>query len=74
MKYGTADYIENSVHDSNMLPYQIWNYNKIDEQTNLVFIFVESAVGTNDFELIHSNLRGEIYNQNWKDVVIKTKF
>ena len=74
LKYGTADYIENSVHDSNMLPYQIWNYNKIDEQTNLVFIFVESAVGTNDFELIHSNLRGEIYNQNWKDVVIKTKF
>jgi len=74
LKYGTADYIENSVHDSNMLPYQIWNYNKIDEQTNLVFIFAETSVGTNDFELIHSNLRGEIYNPNWKNVVIKTKF
>ena len=74
LKYGTADYIENSVHDSNMLPYQIWNYNKIDEQTNLVFIFAETAVGTNDFKLIHSNLRGEIHNPNWKNVVIKTKF
>ena len=74
LKYGTADYIENSVHDSNMLPYQIWNYNKIDEQTNLVFIFAETSVGTNDYELIHSNLRGETYNPNWKNVVIKTKF
>ena len=74
LKYGTADYIENSVHDSNMLPYQIWNFNKIDEQTNLVFIFAETAIGTNDFELIHSNVRGELYNQNWKDVVIKTKY
>ena len=74
LKYGTADYIENSVHDSNMLPYQIWSYNKIDEQTNLVFIFAETSVGTNDYELIHSNLRGEIYNPNWKNVVNKTKF
>ena len=57
-----------------MLPYQIWNYNKIDEQTNLIFIFAETSVGTNDYELIHSNLRGEIYNPNWKNVVIKTKF
>ena len=74
LKYGTADYIENSVHDSNMLPYQIWNFNKIDDQTNRLFIFAETAVGTNDYELIHSNVRGELYNQNWKDVVIKTKF
>jgi len=69
LKYGAADYIENSVHDSNMLPYQIWNFNKIDEQTNCIFIFAEIAIGTNDFELIHSNVRGEIYNPNWKNIV-----
>ena len=74
LKYGAADYIENSVHDSNMLPYQIWNFNKIEEQTNCIFIFVETALGTNDYELIHSNVRGEIYNPNWKSVVTKTKF
>ena len=74
LKYGTADYIENSIHDSNILPYQIWNFNKIEEQTNCVFIFVETALGTNDYELIHSNVRGEIYNPNWKSFVIKTKF
>ena len=74
LKYGIADYIDNSVHEGNMLPYQIWNYNKIDQQTNRTFIFAETAVGTNDFELIHSNVRGEIYNQNWKNIVIKTKF
>ena len=74
LKYGSAEYIESSVHDSNMLPYQIWNFNKIEEQTNCVFIFVETALGTNDFELVHSNVRGEIYNPNWKNVVNKTKF
>ena len=74
LKYGTADDIENSDHDSNTLPYQIWTYYKINQQTNRVFIFVETAIGTNEFELIHSNVQGELYNQNWKDVVIKTKY
>ena len=74
LKYGTADDIENSVRESNMLPYQIWTYYKINQQTNRVFIFVETAVGTNEYELIHSNAQGELYNQNWRNVVFKNKF
>lgn len=74
LKYGTADYIENSVHENHMLPYQIWSFNKIGTQTNRLFIFAETAMGTNDYELIHSTVQGELYNENWKDIVYRTKY
>jgi len=73
LKHGTADYIENSVHENHTLPYQIWTYNKLGDETNRLFIFAESAVGTNDYELIHSTARGELYNENWKNIVYRTK-
>ena len=71
LKYGTANYIENSVHENHMLPYQIWTFTKIGTQTNRLFIFAETAMGTNDYELIHSTVQGELYNENWKDIVYR---
>jgi len=74
LKYGTANYIENSVHENHMLPYQIWSFTKIGTQTNRLFIFAETAMGTNDYELIHSTVQGELYNENWKDIVYRVKY
>jgi len=73
LKYGTANYIENSVHENHMLPYQIWHFTKLGSQTNRLFIFAETALGTNDYELIHSTMQGELYNENWKDIVYRIK-
>lgn len=73
LKHGTADYIENSVHENYTLPYQIWTYNKIENQSNRIFIFAETALGTNDYELIHSTARGEINNQNWKNWIYRER-
>ena len=56
-----------------MLPYQIWHFTKLGSQTNRLFIFAETALGTNDYELIHSTMQGELYNENWKDIVYRIK-
>jgi len=74
LKHGTANYIENSVHENHMLPYQIWHFTKLGTQTNRLFIFAETAMGTNDYKLIHSTAQGELYNNNWKDIVYRIKY
>ena len=73
LKYGNPNYIENSVHENYTLPYQTWTYYKLGTQTNKVFIFVENALGTNDYELIHSNARGEKHNENWKNWIYRER-
>ena len=73
LKYGPPNDIENSVYDKYTLPYQIWTYYKIDKQTNKIFVFVENALGTNDYELIHSTLQGEKYNKNWKNWIYRER-
>lgn len=73
LKYGAPDYIENSIYDNLSLPYQIWHYYKLNKQTNKIFIFAETALGTNEYQLIHSTAQGELYNENWKDIVYRTR-
>ncbi len=73
LKYGAPNDIENSVYDKYTLPFQIWTYYKIGKQTNKIFIFAENALGTNDFELIHSTVQGEKYNANWKNWIYRER-
>lgn len=73
LKYGSPNNIDNSVHENYTLPYQVWTYYKLGQQTNKIFIFVENALGTNDYELIHSTARGEIFNANWKNWIYRER-
>lgn len=70
LQYGSPDQIERSAWENRAYPYQIWQYYRLaDGQSNKIFIFAERAVGTNDYELIHSNAQGEIYNPKWRRVL-----
>jgi GWxTD domain-containing protein len=73
LKYGTPNDLENSVYDRYTLPYQIWTYYKVENQTNIIFVFVENALGTNDYELLHSTLRGEKNNKNWRNWIFRER-
>lgn len=46
----------------NALPYEIWNYFNI--QGGVIFVFVDRN-GFGDYTMVHSTLRGELYNTNW---------
>ena len=73
LKYGSANFIENSVHENYTLPYQIWQYNKLGKQSNRIFVFVETALGTNDYQLVHSTAIGELFNENWRSWIYRKR-
>lgn len=71
LKHGIPDFIEEVPSEANAFPYEIWHYYKLKDETNRIFVFVEMAIGTNDYELIHSNAIGEIHNENWQNIIYK---
>ena len=57
-----------TVPDAGSVPYQIWHYYTLDELNlrNRKFVFANIHIALNDYKLIHSNVPGEIQNENWQ--------
>ena len=85
IKYGPPNYIEDERNDPERnnanrsigetgIPYEIWYYYAIEHtnQTNRMFVFVNPAKVGDNYVLVHSDVRGEIFiddwlaNRNWK--------
>ncbi len=66
--YGSSSQIERFPHQSDSKPYQIWTYDQLDG--GAIFVFVDRN-GLGEYELVHSNLRGEISNPSWYDVYVR---
>lgn len=64
--YGAPNQISKMYNEPASYPYEIWQYYKIKNQTNRKFVFYSEQIATNDFELLHSDYRGEIFNANWQ--------
>lgn len=47
------------------VPYQIWQYYKLSNQSNRKFVFANPDLALSDYSLIHSDAIGEINNPNW---------
>ncbi len=68
LKFGAPDDIENHHNDPGAKPYEIWEYNSIDG--GVIFIFGD-VFGYNNYELIHSTKRGEVYDLQWQRRIFK---
>jgi GWxTD domain-containing protein len=55
--------------DPAMYPYEIWHYYKVGNQTNRRFVFYTHDVAMNDYQIVHSDVAGEIYNPWWQSLV-----
>ena len=73
LQYGPPNSINKDYDDPAAYPYEIWHYYSINGQSNKRFVFYSRDIATNDFNLIHSDMRGEIYNPRWKTVVVSRK-
>jgi len=62
MKYGLCDDMDDIPHPLEGNPYQVWHYYNLEEGG--VFVF-EDREGYGVYTLVHSNVRGEIYNSAW---------
>jgi len=71
LRYGQPNSIVKQYHEPSTYPYEIWHYYGIKGQGNVKFVFYNTDLATNDFDLLHSNAVGEISNYQWQLVLRK---
>lgn len=63
LKYGPPSDIERHPSEAGTKPYEVWRYEHL--QGGVIFVFIDRT-GFNRYELIHSNMRGELSDPNWQ--------
>ena len=66
LKYGLPSSVVDASNDNKQLPYLIWHYYKAGRYSNKRFVFWQQQVGIGCWELMHSEIPGEIKNPRWK--------
>ena len=80
LQYGPPDQMIPSENEPSAYPYEIWQYYTIkgntnmpantsqgvEQQTNKKFVFADFDLATNNYQLIHSDARGEVRDDSWK--------
>jgi len=66
LKYGYPDEIQRSDIGGYTKDHEIWLYEGM--RGDIQFVFCDTR-GRGLYELVHSNMEGEIYNANWKDIL-----
>lgn len=69
LKYGIPSDLERYPFDSNRLPHQIWKYDRLGAQSQIIFVFLDNDLGTGEYQLIHSNKYGELQNFGWEGML-----
>ena len=54
--------------------YQIWHYYQIKDQRNKFFVFYNPHLIPNNYQLLHSDVKGEIYNPVWQSELHRIPF
>ena len=66
LKYGQPDKIMESPNEPGAYPYEIWHYYEVANQHNKRFVFMSKDSAANDYQLIHSDMVGELNNPRWQ--------
>lgn len=66
LKYGAPNNVIESKHEPSAYPYEIWHYYVIGNQRDKRFVFYNPTLVGNDYVLLHSDVRGEVYDKNWE--------
>ena len=71
LQYGAPNDVKSVPSDPVTLPYEIWDYYYLNNQSNIKFVFYDPVLTGNDYELLHSNLYGEVQNPNWRMYLVR---
>jgi GWxTD domain-containing protein len=69
LQYGAPDQLTDRPHEPSSYPYQIWQYYKIGKFNNKKFIFYLPDLVTNDYQVLHSDVPGEMKNFRWETML-----
>lgn len=71
LQYGSpTNIISREVSDTEY-PYEIWQYNKIGSFSNKRFVFYNPDLVNNTYQLLHSDMIGELKNNAWPQILSK---
>ena len=62
--YGKPNDIDKHPYESETKSYEIWQYYDIEGGT--ICVFIEKTLGSGYYQLVHSTIRSELRNDNWK--------
>ncbi|MDX2128785.1 MAG: GWxTD domain-containing protein [Chloroherpetonaceae bacterium] len=65
LKYGRPTNVEVFSQESNTRAHEIWTYENFPGRGRVSFVFGDVR-GTGEFELLHSDVPTEAFNQNWR--------
>jgi GWxTD domain-containing protein len=71
LQYGPPNSITESVNEPSAYPYEIWHYYTLNNQKNKKFVFYNTDLVTNDYELLHSDAIGELSDPAWQMKLVK---
>ena len=66
LQYGIPNDVERFPAEQGIIPYEIWYYDRLGVQTNVIFVFYDYDLASNEYPLLHSSKYGEISNPRWK--------
>ncbi len=66
LQYGAPSRTHNREMSSSELPWEIWEYNKIGNFSNRKFLFYNPDLVSNHYNLLHSDMLGELKNPRWE--------
>ncbi len=71
LRYGIPTKTEMVNYEKNARPYEVWQYDNIEGNSNAVFLFVNFNTYGSNLRLLHSNVPGEVFNQNWEMILLQ---
>ena len=71
LKYGPPTAIATRETSPSEYPYEIWQYDKIKQFSNKRFIFYNPDLVNNHYQLLHSDMQGELKNYRWQQLLTK---
>ncbi|MBX3101923.1 MAG: GWxTD domain-containing protein [Bacteroidetes bacterium] len=72
LEHGPPDDVQYVAVEAGQYAHEIWNYNSLRNQRGVMFVFADMDLSGNNYRMIHSNLNGEISNDNWRQNIIRT--
>lgn len=70
LTYGPPTEIERRPFEASAFPHEIWTYENIPGEGRSTFVFVD-VYSSDTYELIHSDVTGEVSSQNWQQEVLR---
>lgn len=69
LKYGIPSDVERYMSESAAVPWELWRYDRLGAQSNVIFVFYDPDLTTGEYPLLHSSKYGEVYNPRWQEQI-----